>query len=138
MPYEYEYPRPSVSVDMVVFRTIENIRNILLIKRKHDPYKDHWALPGGFLNMDETLEEAADRELLEETGLTAISREQIGAYSRIDRDPRGRVITIAFRISVASDQQAKAASDASDSNWFPLEKLPQLAFDHAEIIADAV
>ncbi len=123
---------------MVVFQFRDDAQKILLIKRKHEPFKNHWALPGGFLDMDETLEQAADRELKEETGLIATSRRQIGAFSALDRDPRERVITIAFRMTVANDAVPVAADDASDARWFAINELPELAFDHWAIIESAL
>ena len=138
MSYEYEYPRPAVSVDMVVLRKVERGTEILLIQRKHDPFQGDWALPGGFVDMNETLEQAAERELAEETGLTARSVSQLGAFSEVGRDPRTRVISIAFRVLVDEDATAVAADDAAEVAWFPVNDLPGLAFDHDAIIELAV
>lgn len=138
MPYTYEYPRPSLSVDLVVFRRINSDWEILLIQRKHDPFAGCWALPGGFLDRDETLETAAARELKEETCLDAKSLRQLKTYSTVDRDPRGRVISVAFLAELETGQEPRAADDAQDVAWFPLDRLPTLAFDHAEIVRDGI
>ena len=138
MAYQYEYPRPAVSVDNVVFQEINKSLHLLLIQRKNEPFQHQWALPGGFLDMHETLEEAAARELKEETGLEAVSLEQLGAYSTVDRDPRTRVISVAFKIHVAAGDKPAAADDALDAQWFPVDQLPPLAFDHQQIVSDAL
>ena len=132
--FEYEYPRPAVSVDVIVSRMIEGEEHILLIQRKHDPYQGSWALPGGFLDMDETLEQAAARELKEETCLDALSVCQIGTFSAVDRDPRSRVITTAFEATIDPVQTPIAADDAADWQWKNLNSEFELAFDHAEIL----
>lgn len=132
--FEYEYPRPAVSVDVIVSRMIEGAEHILLIQRKHDPYQGSWALPGGFLDMDETLEQAAARELKEETCLDALSVCQIGTFSAVDRDPRSRVITTAFEATIDPVQTPIAADDAADWQWKNLNSEIELAFDHAEIL----
>ena len=134
MPFEYEYPRPAVSVDIVAIREKEGRRELLLIQRKNEPYMNCWALPGGFLDMGETLEQAAERELKEETGLEINSLRQLGAFSKVDRDPRARVISVAYFAELTSGQTAIAADDAQDVGWFDLEKLPELGFDHDEMI----
>lgn len=138
MPYTYEYPRLALSVDIVAFRSVEQGRQILLIKRKNEPFADCWALPGGFLDMDETLETAAARELKEETGMDVTDIKQLRAYSQVDRDPRGRVISVAFLAEVAAHQKPIASDDAKAAEWFDLTSLPKLAFDHAQIITDAL
>ncbi|MEZ6095090.1 MAG: NUDIX hydrolase [Pirellulaceae bacterium] len=133
----YEYPRPAVSVDMVVLhQPAGKPAHVLLIERKNDPYSGCWALPGGFLDLNETLEEAAARELHEETHLTCDLIKPIGAFSRVDRDPRGRVISFAF-LSVVDSSHAEtvqAGDDAEKVKWFPIDKLPELAFDHEDIL----
>ncbi len=136
MPFTYDYPRPSVSADVVVFDTTN--RSLLLIERKREPFAGSWALPGGFMDMDEPAESAAIRELKEETGLVVASVQQIGAYSAVDRDPRGRVVTVAFWTVASESDYFAAADDAADARWFPMDGLPQLAFDHSLIIADAL
>jgi 8-oxo-dGTP diphosphatase len=135
MNYCYEYPRPAVTADIVVIKTFDNQPEVLLIERKHPPFEGMWALPGGFLDMDETLEEAALRELQEETGITGIKLEQFHTFSKVDRDPRHRTITTVF-IGYADENTAspEAGDDAANARWFPLDKLPPLAFDHAEVL----
>ncbi len=136
-----DYPRPSVSVDLVILRAGSNgDREILLIRRGHEPFAGQWALPGGFMDIDETLEEAACRELMEETAVAVEPGDlcQIGAFSRVDRDPRGRVISVAFATYVPSKTQPVAGDDARDVAWHALRQLPRLAFDHNEIVAAAV
>ncbi len=137
--YCYEYPRPALTVDCVLFG-FEKLRlKILLIERKDEPYKDCWALPGGFVEMNETTEQAASRELLEETGLANIYMEQFHTFSTVDRDPRGRVVSVAYLTVVnIADCKVKAGDDAKDSKWFYLEDLPQLAFDHDAVIKVAL
>ncbi len=135
--YCYRYPRPAVTADTLVFTA--DRKEILLIRRKHDPYKDCWAFPGGFLEMDETLEQCARRELMEETSLTAGAMCEIGTFSKVDRDPRGRVITTAYYTFVDKNTVSPhAADDAAEIQWFPLDSLPPLAFDHKEILARAL
>ena len=137
--YKYKYPRPALSVDVFVHQTRDSIDELLLIVRKKAPFEGCWALPGGFVEEDETLEHAACRELEEETGLVADELRQIKAYSDPNRDPRTRVVSVAFLATVATDAIAKADSDAADARWFPLQQpLPDLAFDHDQIIKDAV
>lgn len=135
MPFTYDYPRPSVSADVVVFST--ESQSVLLIKRKKEPFANSWALPGGFMEIDESADRAAIRELKEETGIVVEQVNQIGAYSDPDRDPRGRVVTIAFWAEASENVATQAADDAVDAKWFALSELPPLAFDHEKIIADA-
>ena len=152
MAYTYEYPRPAVTrpavtADCVVI-TKERLRvgakagmaepRVLLIERGGEPFKGCWALPGGFMNMDETTEQCAFRELEEETGLKIGEVHQIGAYSRVDRDPRGRTITVAYLAVVDAPIAVIGQDDAAKAQWFPLSALPELAFDHADIMRDAV
>jgi 8-oxo-dGTP diphosphatase len=135
--YSYRYPRPAVTADTLVFSS--DRKEILLIRRKNDPYKGCWAFPGGFLNMDETLEQCARRELMEETTVAAGEMHEIGTYSAVDRDPRGRVITTAYYTFVDKNAvHPYAADDAAEIGWFRLDSLPPLAFDHKEILADAL
>jgi len=134
MSYTYKYPRPAVTVDMAVLRERQKGYELLLIRRKHDPYAGKWALPGGFVDMDETVEEAAARELYEETNLKDVALEQFHVFSRVDRDPRGRTISVIFTGFLTGDRAVKAKDDAQDARWFPLDKLPPLAFDHDEIV----
>ena len=137
MTYTYKYPRPAVTADCVVI-TKEEQPKVLLIQRGADPYKGYWAFPGGFMNMDETTEQCAIRELEEETGLRVSNVHQIGAYSKVDRDPRGRTITVAYLAIIDKPVQVTGQDDAANAEWFPLSALPELAFDHAEIMQDAV
>lgn len=137
MTYTYQYPRPAVSADCVVVTT-EDVPKVLLIQRGNEPYKGHWAFPGGFMNMDETAEQCAIRELEEETGLVVERVRQIGAYSKVDRDPRGRTISVAYLAMVASQITVAGHDDAAQAAWFPLTDLPVLAFDHQDIMADAI
>lgn len=137
MTYTYKYPRPAVTADCVVI-TKEEQPKVLLIQRGIDPYKGCWAFPGGFMNMDETTEQCAIRELEEETGLRVSNVHQIGAYSKVDRDPRGRTITVAYLAIIDEPVQVTGQDDAAKAEWFPLSALPELAFDHAEIMRDAV
>jgi 8-oxo-dGTP diphosphatase len=136
LPFTYEYPRPAVSADTVVI-DLQN-KTLLLIQRKNDPFAGTWALPGGFMDMEESADVAAIRELQEETGLKVKEVKQIGAYSAVDRDPRGRVVTIAFLAFASQQESFEAADDAEDARWFPIDQLPALAFDHAQIVADGL
>lgn len=137
MSYTYEYPRPAVTADVVAI-TKEAEPKVLLIQRGFAPFKGCWAFPGGFMNMDETTEQCAIRELEEETGLALSTMTQIGAYSKVDRDPRGRTITVAFLAVVDKPLDVIAQDDAAKAKWFPIKELPPLAFDHADIMADAI
>ena len=137
MAYTYKYPRPSVTADCIVF-TKEPDAKVLLIQRADEPYKDSWAFPGGFMNMDETTEQCAIRELEEETGLKLCKIHQIGAYSRVDRDPRGRTVTVAYLAVIDAPREVIGQDDAAKAEWFLLSDLPHLAFDHYDIIQDAI
>ena len=136
MGFVYDYPRPAVTADCVVIAK-ENEPKVLLIKRGNEPFKGCWAFPGGFMNMDETTEQCAVRELEEETGLKVTEIKQIGAYSKVDRDPRGRTITVAYLAIIDKVENVKGLDDAAKAQWFPLSDLPKLAFDHEEIMRDA-
>ena len=162
MAYTYKYPRPAVTADCIVITkeaepkaaskqeqrdacidTAEREQaratpKVLLIQRGFDPYKGCWAFPGGFMNMDETTEQCAIRELEEETGLKVTNIHQIGAYSKVDRDPRGRTITVAYLAIVDEPIAVTGQDDAAKAEWFPLSALPELAFDHADIMQDAI
>lgn len=135
--YAYEYPRPAVTVDCIVLQHVPAGVRILLIKRKNDPFRGKWAFPGGFMDMDETPEDAASRELLEETGIQWQRHEQVGAFGKVDRDPRGRTVSIVYAGFVA-DQEARASSDADEAGWFDINDLPPMAFDHGEIFENAI
>ncbi|MCG6860446.1 MAG: NUDIX hydrolase [Chromatiaceae bacterium] len=136
--YCYEFPHPAVTTDVVLF-TIRNVRlQLLLIRRKGEPFKGDWALPGGFLDIDEDLEDCALRELEEETGVSGVYLEQLRTYGKPGRDPRERVISVAYFALTPSERlTVKAASDAAEAAWFPVAALPPLAFDHEEIIRAA-
>ncbi len=133
MSHTYEYARPAVSVDCVVFKA----GSVLLIERARDPYAGAWALPGGFLEVGEDPADGAARELAEETGLKGIRLSQIGAYGRPDRDPREHVVSVAFWGEAPRGARVKGDDDAREARWWPLAKLPPLAFDHTEILKDA-
>ena len=136
--YTYDYPRPAVTSDIAVLR-LEEIPEILLIQRKESPFKDMWALPGGFMEMEESLEEAARRELLEETGIHAGELIRFDTYDSPGRDPRGRTITQVFVMIWKKEMgRPESGSDAADLRWFGLTELPDLAFDHARILADVI
>lgn len=148
MEYTYKYPRPAVTADCVVM-TRKRLRvgddksgiavpQVLLIERGADPYKGCWAFPGGFMNMDETTEECAIRELEEETGMKVKDLQQIGAYSKVDRDPRGRTITVAYLAVIDAPIAVTGQDDAAKAQWWPIDALPPLAFDHEEIMRDAI
>ena len=127
--YCYKYPHPAVTTDCVIFGFNGERLQVLLIERGIKPYKGHWAFPGGFLKMDETAEEGAKRELKEETGLADAYIQQLHTFSNPDRDPRERVITIAY-YALVKIQEVKGGDDAASARWFPLDEIPPLAFDH--------
>jgi 8-oxo-dGTP diphosphatase len=132
--YSYKYPRPALTTDCVIFGFDGIGLNVLLIQRGIEPFKGQWAFPGGFMNMTETAEECARRELREETGVKDVYMEQLQAFSSVGRDPRGRVVTIAFYALVRPyDYEVIGGDDAADARWFHVEEMPQLAFDHEEI-----
>lgn len=137
MAYTYKYPRPAVTADCVVV-TKEAEPKVLLIQRANEPFKDCWAFPGGFMEMDETTEQCAIRELEEETGLRVDDVLQIGAYSKVDRDPRGRTISVAYLAIIDTPIAVKGQDDAATARWWPVSSLPTLAFDHSEIMHDAI
>lgn len=136
--YTYKYPRPALTADCVIFGFDGAKLRILLIERGLQPYKGYWALPGGFMQMDETIEECAARELQEETGVSNVWLEQFHTFSSQFRDPRGRVVTVAFIALVRPDDyKLVAADDAANAMWFDTAMLPPLAFDHKEIVSMA-
>jgi 8-oxo-dGTP diphosphatase len=138
--YTYDFPRPAVTVDIIIFTLRESKLQVLLVQRAQPPYQDAWALPGGFVQLDESLEEAAARELEEETGVQEAYLEQLYTYGEPDRDPRGRVITVAYYALLPRDApiRQEGGSDARKARLFSINELPGLAFDHAEIIQYAV
>lgn len=138
MAYTYDYPHPAVAVDIAVFTIEDDDLAVLLMRRAGDPYAGRWALPGGFVGIQESLRRAAWRELREETGVSAGFLEQLAAFGRPDRDPRERVITVAYYALIPRGRLTiRAGSDAADARLFGLADLPQLAFDHATILRRA-
>src|SRR5215468_8995791 len=137
--FSYKYPRAALTVDCVVFGFDEGELKLLLIERGLEPFKGRWALPGGFVRVDETLDAAARRELQEEAGLTNVFLEQLYTFGALDRDPRERVASVAyFALVKLSAHAAKAATDAANAKWFPVARVPRLAFDHRDILAIAI
>ncbi len=134
MTYNYAYPRPMVTVDIIYI----NNGKILLIKRLKEPYKEYWALPGGFVDEHEDLEQAAHRELMEETNLKAETLSQFKTYGTPHRDPRGHCISVVFNTINNKEVKAIAGDDAKELAWFSLDDLPELAFDHKVIIEDYI
>ena len=137
--FSYPYPHPAVTTDVVVFSILDGRLSILLVRRANPPHQGEWALPGGFLNIDEDLDACAARELQEETGISGVYLEQLYTFGATDRDPRERVISVTYYALVPQDAltPVRAASDAADVGWHPFDRLPPLAFDHAEIIESA-
>lgn len=134
MAYTYKYPRPALTVDIILIARQQDSSKVLLIQRKNDPYKGKWALPGGFIEMDETLEKAAERELKEETGVEGIEMKQFHVFDALNRDPRERTISTVHYGYTDKLLSIKGSDDAEDAQWFPLNKLPELAFDHQQIL----
>jgi 8-oxo-dGTP diphosphatase len=134
--YTYNYPRAALTVDALVFVKEENSVFVLLIERGREPFKNKWALPGGFIEMDETLETSCKRELLEETGLVVDKMTQFKTYDAIDRDPRHRTISVIYYAELKEKQHVKGGDDATRAEWFPVSDLPELAFDHRQILID--
>jgi len=133
--FSYDYPRPAVAVDLVIL-TREKAPRVLLVQRKHDPFAGKWALPGGFVDMEETLEAAARRELVEETGVRTGKLQQLATFGDPGRDPRGRVISVVYLAEVDPGAvKPQAADDAAAVGWFSFQRPPQLAFDHAAILS---
>jgi 8-oxo-dGTP diphosphatase len=137
--HTYEYPRPALTVDCVVFGMDEGDLKVLLIKRGVEPFAGKWALPGGFVRMDESLDDAARRELEEEAGIRPSHLEQLYTFGEPGRDPRGRVVTVAyFALVKLSDHRVHASTDAREAAWFSVWDTPKLAFDHADILGTAL
>jgi len=134
--YSYKYPRAALTVDAIVYCNDGTTTCVLLIERGREPYQIKWALPGGFIEMDETLEQACIRELEEETGLKVDTMQQFKAYDAIDRDPRHRTISVVFSVQLDKKREVKGNDDAVAAAWFSIDELPELAFDHAEILKD--
>lgn len=134
--YTYQYPRAAVTTDALVFVKEGDEKHILLIERMNEPFKNKWALPGGFIEMDETLENACKRELEEETGLKVDKMTQFKTYDAVDRDPRHRTISTIFFAELDKKQKVIGGDDAARAEWFPVSGLPELAFDHEQIIKE--
>ena len=134
--YTYEYPRAALTVDAIVFVKERNSTFVLLIQRGKEPFLQQWALPGGFINLDETLEVACMRELEEETGLKVDHMTQFKTYDAINRDPRHRTISVVYQAELEEKKPVKGNDDAARAEWFSLDDLPELAFDHSEILDD--
>jgi len=138
MTYTYEYPHPAVTTDIVIFTILDNALKVLLVKRGGEPFKGQWALPGGFLRMDESIDACARRELREETGVRDVYLEQLYTFGDVGRDPRERVLSVAYYALISStEQKLQAGDDAAEADWYDVETLPNLAFDHADILAAA-
>jgi len=136
--YRYPFPHPAVTTDILVFGVRNRTLVVLLVKRGSEPYKGAWALPGGFLDIEEDLEGCALRELAEETGITGLRLEQLSAFGKPQRDPRERVISIAYyALADLARLTLRSGSDATDADWFETRRLPPLAFDHGDVIAMA-
>jgi 8-oxo-dGTP diphosphatase len=134
--YTYQYPRAALTTDAIVFVRKKETTFVLLIQRGSEPFINRWALPGGFINMNETLEEACKRELEEETGLKVERMAQFKTYDAIDRDPRHRTISVIYYAELKDIQPVTGNDDAAQAQWFSLDSLPQLAFDHQLILED--
>ena len=137
--FTYNYPKPSITTDCIIVKGPSVQMEVLLIRRKHDPFMGKWALPGGFVEIDEDLMDGAIRELKEETGLAQIDLKQFGTYGKPGRDPRGRTISVVYYGFVQEGESSvTAGDDAAEACWFDIKKLPPLAFDHGEIIHDFI
>lgn len=137
MKHTYQYPRAALTVDCVVFGFDGGDLQVLLIRRGLPPFKDKWSLPGGFVRVEETLDDAARRELAEETGLKDVFLEQLYTFGTVKRDPRERVVSVAY-FALVKPGAVTATTDAAEAGWFPVGKVPALAFDHADILATAL
>jgi 8-oxo-dGTP diphosphatase len=138
MPHTYSHPRAALTVDCVVFGFDIGELKVLLIERALEPFRGRWALPGGFVRVHETLDEAARRELEEEAGLKDVFLEQLYSFGAVNRDPRERVVSVAYYALVKlAAHETKAATDATEARWFPISNTPKLVFDHAHILATA-
>ena len=138
MPHTYEYPRPALTVDCVVFGLDDEDLKVLLVRRDLPPFEGRWALPGGFVRMEESVDDAARRELREETGISDVYLEQLYTFGDVNRDPRGRVVSVAYYALVnLADHRVQAATDARDAAWFGVSDVPSLSFDHDKILGAA-
>ncbi len=137
--YNYEYPRAAITADIIVFLKEKESYKILLIKRAREPFKNTWALPGGFMDIDETIETTATRELEEETTLKNIELKQLYTFSKVNRDPRHRTVSVVFYgFTDKNNCNIIGSDDASDAKWYNISNLPKLAFDHKNIINFAI
>lgn len=136
--FTYPFPRPALTADVVCLARDGGQIRVLLIERNHPPFAGCWAIPGGFVDENESLEDAARRELLEETTLSGVTIEQFGAYGDPGRDPRGHTVTVAFIARLDECTPVVGSDDAARAEWFPVDELPPLAFDHDRILADAL
>ena len=135
MSYTYDYPHLALTVDAVIFSKSDEGFNVLMIRRAPDPFKDCWAFPGGFVNIDEVLDDAVYRELKEETNISNIALKRFDIFDAVDRDPRERTVSVVYYGFIdGSSEPIKAGDDAKDAKWFPVNKLPELAFDHSVIL----
>lgn len=132
----YKYPRAALTTDAIVYTKEKHQIYVLLIQRGSEPFKQKWALPGGFIEMHETLETACMRELEEETGLKLEKMQQYKSYDAPDRDPRHRTISVVYFAPIPQRQNVKGADDAAEARWFPVDELPELAFDHKKILTE--
>ncbi len=137
MTFSYKYPRPALAVDCVVFAIFEDGLKVLLIQRGEEPFKSHWALPGGFVRVDEAAEDAARRELLEETGLRNVYLEQLYTFTEPDRDPRERVVSVAYT-ALVKPTTVRGGTDAENAEWISVQATPDLVFDHAKMLSVAL
>lgn len=135
MPYTYDYPMFGYTVDAALVAPDAGTHKVLLIQRKNEPYKGHWAFPGGFVDQNEVAEQAVYRELTEETGIKVDKMEQLGVFDKVGRDPRGRTVTVAYTCMLDAVIPARGLDDAADAQWFDIKELPPFAFDHADIMA---
>ncbi|MGQ1911635.1 NUDIX domain-containing protein [Marinifilum sp. RC60d5] len=136
--YTYKYPRPALTVDCAIFCKCRGELYVLLIQRRNDPYKEMWAFPGGFVDMDEDLKTAAFRELKEETGFEGITLSQFKTYGAVNRDPRGRTVSVVYIAQMEASvlPLVKGEDDALKAQWIKVDSLPKLAFDHEQIMQD--
>ncbi|MCL3782042.1 NUDIX hydrolase [Prolixibacteraceae bacterium JC049] len=134
MGYTYEYPRPALTVDAIIVAKRYDDFQVLLIRRKNDPFKGYWALPGGFVDAQESLKQACKRELQEETGLTGVPLKQFHTFGKPGRDPRGHTVSVVYYSVVNECYKLQGGDDAEEARWFPLKDLPDMSFDHEEIL----
>jgi 8-oxo-dGTP diphosphatase len=134
--YSYKYPRPALTVDALVYVNVDNLSHVLLVQRGIEPFKGKWALPGGFVDMDELLEAACRRELKEETGLEVEKMLQFKTFDAIERDPRHRTISVVFSVELPEKVKVQGDDDAAGAEWFAVNNLPELGFDHRDILGE--